>query len=237
MHLLIRRGAVYDDRSPGGEVFCLRRSLQHGDCTELGRTAPEGAHKFMLFQVKLDWRGALALLVVLGGGGLLLRPAMPYHPPYGGMRHLLVGAGAAALMLAIDGSIHAVAGLLTGQRYLDQFRRLHRTFAGQSWAAIVAGSFLAGFGEEMVFRGLDARPAWLLISAVAFGLCHRCRQHSWYFTLWSVWEGVALGLLVMQTGALLAAMAAHTLHDLLGFAYFRRLNQIEAAARSCVSPR
>ena len=186
----------------------------------------------MLFRLKLRWWTALAALVVLCGCALLSRRGLPHPTPFGEARHLVNGVMAAGVMLCIDGAIHGVAVLAAGRAYLDRFQQLHATFAAQSWDAIACGSLLAGLGEEIVFRGLDARPAWLFVSAVAFGVCHRCREHAWYFTLWAVWEGIALGALVVATGVLIPAMVAHTVHDLLGFAYFRRLNHALNAAEA-----
>ena len=108
-------------------------------------------------------------------------------------------------------------------------------FRGQSLAAILAGAAMAGAGEELVFRGPSAAPAYLIASAVVFGRLHHVRRSLWPFTAWAAWQGLLLAAAVYLTGDLFVSMVAHFLHDLTGFLIFRYLNRHSEAPNAEVA--
>lgn len=178
----------------------------------------------MLFLIKRRFGTAAAALAAFVAVGCAARPFVPYPTPLElSLRAVGTGLLAGLGMLGLDGLIYTAAGLLGCKGLREEFARLRQMFRGQSWAAIVAGSLLAGVGEELVFRGLDARVAFLSLSAFAFGLCHHLPRVGWSSTAWAVWQGVLLGGLVAWSGNLAVCMAAHAAHDFAGFAVFRRL--------------
>jgi membrane protease YdiL (CAAX protease family) len=177
----------------------------------------------MLFLLKRRWPTAILGLVVLVGLAVGLRRFSPNPPP---LRLDTTVARAGLLgflaLLLSDALLHGSLLLAFGPSYRRRHRELIEIFRGQSWQAMLAGAAMAGIGEELLFRGLDASPSVLASGAVVFGLLHHMRASTWPFTLWAVWQGLLLSGLLLVTGELAAAMLAHFLHDLAGFAIFRQ---------------
>jgi membrane protease YdiL (CAAX protease family) len=176
----------------------------------------------MLFLLKRTWYCALGGLVALTLLGLLLRLAAPNPLPLEmTLDDCAWGVVAVGYVLVSDVAIH---GLLILWRR-DEYRRLHRElaglFRGQTFLAIVLGSLMAGAGEELVFRSLDPGPAYLFGSAVVFGLLHHVGRRLRLFTLWAVWQGVLFAVVMLIAQRIGVTMAAHFLHDLVGFCAFR----------------
>ena len=181
----------------------------------------------MLFLLKRTVPGALAALAALAALGLLLRrlignavPPLRFTPGL-----ILLGVGTCGAALVGDALIHGGLSLTFGRTYQERYRELAGIFRGQSIAAMIAGSAMAGVGEELVFRGVSRAPAVLLALAVAFGLLHHVRWRLWPFTLWSIWEGVFFAAALWWTGELAVTMTAHFLHDVIGFVIFRIENR------------
>lgn len=95
--------------------------------------------------------------------------------------------------------------------------------------AIIA--FLAGLGEEMLFRGVIQAAAadWvggdagvaagLLVAAFLFGLAHLITPA---YGLFATLIGLYFGLLWLWTGNLLAPITAHAVYDFLALLYLGR---------------
>jgi len=106
-----------------------------------------------------------------------------------------------------------------------------RMFRGASVLQLAAVSIAAGFGEELLFRGLmqaglteliggPAAP-WLALAAasVLFGVCH------WLNTTYAILAALAgayFGLLFLLTGSLWTPIVAHAAYDLLALVYLVR---------------
>src|SRR4051812_46688810 len=107
----------------------------------------------MLFLVKHTWPPALMALVVLALLALGVRRFLPGVTPITpSLGNIAYGVAVVAVVLASDGALHGVFGLIFGERYKQRHRELAAVFRGQSFAAIAAGAALAGIGEELVFR-------------------------------------------------------------------------------------
>lgn len=101
-------------------------------------------------------------------------------------------------------------------------------FRDSQLAELALVSFLAGVGEEMLFRGfLQAGVAtWIggrqgqfvgvATASLIFGLCHAITRA--YFVAATI-MGVYFGLLLLWTDSLLAPILAHGLYDFLALAY------------------
>ncbi|HZT82399.1 MAG TPA: CPBP family intramembrane glutamic endopeptidase [Gemmataceae bacterium] len=185
----------------------------------------------MLFLLKRTWPPALAALAALAGLGLALRDLLGTGAPLGlSAESVLAGVIAFGAVLCSDGLLHGLFCLLFGKPYRTRYRELAAVFRGQTAGAILAGSLMAGAGEEMVFRGLGTGPVYLIGSAVAFGLLHHARRDLWPFTLWAMWQGLLFALALWLTQRLCVPMTAHFLHDVTGFLVFRWVNRQPAAA-------
>jgi membrane protease YdiL (CAAX protease family) len=179
----------------------------------------------MLFLLKRRWQTALAGLAVLAALGLGLRGLLRDVPPLGfSAEAVLLGAGVFAAVLASDVALHGLFCLGFGAAYRRRHRELAEVFRGQSLAAILAGSLMAGVGEELVFRGLGSGPVYLTVAAVLFGGLHHIRASLWPFTPWAVYQGLLFAATLYLTGLLAVTMVAHFLHDLAGFMLFRYLH-------------
>ncbi len=105
-------------------------------------------------------------------------------------------------------------------------------FTGLSVVEIAAISAAAGFGEEMLFRGLvqGGLQTWLdqplgseiaiAIAAVAFGLCHWLNAT---YAVLATGVGIYFGVLFVMTGDLIPPMIAHGLYDFVAILYLTRM--------------
>jgi membrane protease YdiL (CAAX protease family) len=185
----------------------------------------------MLFLIKRTWPGGLAGLVFLGLLGLVLRHFLPDVPPIApSWQALLLGFAVLGIVLLSDLSLHGLLLLLFGEAYRRRHQELAAVFCGQRLAAILAGAAMAGFGEELAFRGLSEDWHVLIALAVLFGLLHHVRRSLWPFALWAMWQGLLFAASVWYIHELSVTMTAHFLHDFAGFLFFRRLNALRKEA-------
>jgi CAAX protease family protein len=181
----------------------------------------------ILFELAL---GALAL----GVGGIFA-----YWPLVGLTRS---DVSPASLLTAIGFGMIATAPMTAGLavvvesrwRVLDDMKSLaERLLApmlrGVTPLELLSVALAAGFGEELLFRGLIQEglahwwsgfpagwlAAWLLTSAL-FGVCHWL---SGTYAFLAMLAGLYLGLLLMVFDNLLVPMTAHAMYDLAALLY------------------
>jgi CAAX protease family protein len=100
--------------------------------------------------------------------------------------------------------------------------------AGASAGGIVLLSLMAGFGEEVLFRGViqaglaDRLPAWLAvgIAALLFGVAHWLTMS---YAVFATLIGVYLGILFLVTENLLAPIVTHALYDVVALSVLVRM--------------
>ncbi|MFP6574236.1 MAG: CPBP family intramembrane glutamic endopeptidase [Pirellulaceae bacterium] len=108
-------------------------------------------------------------------------------------------------------------------------------FAEASLMGLLLLSLAAGFGEEMLFRGVlqdwlanwlegDSAP-WvaLLLVSLLFGVCH------WVTTAYAVFAaiiGLYLGMLYWVSGSLLTAVVAHAAYDFVALVWLLRTRPV-----------
>ncbi|MEE8304410.1 MAG: CPBP family intramembrane glutamic endopeptidase, partial [Candidatus Tectomicrobia bacterium] len=83
---------------------------------------------------------------------------------------------------------------------------------------MLALSVLAGFSEEVFFRGVLQQEIGLLPSSLVFGLLHTV---SLPYMLWAALVGLYLGWVLQLTQSLWVPIAAHSVIDLVGLCYIR----------------
>lgn len=114
------------------------------------------------------------------------------------------------------------------RQLLDRVHQvLDLLFRGGSQVAIVAVSLFAGFGEELLFRGVAqagleqylGAGAALAVASLLFGLVHAITPA--YFVLATL-MGLYLGLLYQLTGNLLVACLVHALYDWAAITWYLR---------------
>jgi hypothetical protein len=124
------------------------------------------------------------------------------------------------------------AGLLLAaawlERHLASFawvsrateRALRRLALPAPLAAALA--LVTSLGEELLFRGLLLDRIGLLGQALAFGALHPAGRRGWSYPVFAALAGLALGALVLGTGRLSAAVAAHLVVNGVGLLAQRR---------------
>jgi hypothetical protein len=176
-------------------------------------------------------------VIALGAGALL------GHSP-------LAGAGRGATLALVTGTLAALplVALLAASRrlpceWLRELRRLAsellpELFPRATRTQLLLVSIAAGFGEELLFRGLvqaglarwigGAAGAWigLAVGALLFGLAHPISRA---YAVLAGTIGLYLGGLMMITGSVLAPVAAHAVYDFLALELLLRRSPGPAA--------
>ena len=147
-------------------------------------------------------------------------------------------------LIAVGWGVLAAVPLIVGLLLVDRFpcgpwRGLQETVDRQllpwirHWTVVEMAliSLAAGFGEEMLFRGLlqTALADWLpgiwgaafalLVASALFGVCH------WITTSYAVLAGLMgmyLGALLLITDNLLTPVATHAVYDFVALVYLTR---------------
>jgi membrane protease YdiL (CAAX protease family) len=189
--------------------------------------------------VALAFEGGLGALA-LGVGWLLS------HQPAIGIRFSAELAG--EQLAAIAWGFAATVPLLVALLVMDRFPfgpiqsvkdiandLIARMFRGASVLQLAIVSLAAGFGEELLFRGLaqaglarliggEYGPWIALVAAsVLFGVCH------WLNTTYAVLAmlaGLYFGLLLLLTGSLWTPIVAHAAYDFIALVYLVRPNNL-----------
>lgn len=118
-----------------------------------------------------------------------------------------------AIGLALGAGLLAAATVL--ERRLPSFRyvtRLTERAVRRLRLPRPLAAFLAlatSLGEEVLFRGMLLDALGLVPQALLFGLVHPAGRRGWSYPLFVALSGLALGALVLVTGRLLPAVAAH----------------------------
>jgi membrane protease YdiL (CAAX protease family) len=93
-----------------------------------------------------------------------------------------------------------------------------------TWVDIVILAALAGFAEELLFRGLLQPRMGLIASSLLFGLLHGPEYKLWPLAIWAAAVGAGLGLVYRETDNIALPMLVHGLYDGLALAYVRWVN-------------
>ena len=131
--------------------------------------------------------------------------------------------------------LNSVVGLVVGcvfvgleviaEKHIPSLKNLERMFLSMidmralRWHHAVILGLLAGFPEEILFRGTIQPELGVLPTAILFGVLHAATLT--YF-LYASAAGLMLGLLVSWSGGLWSAVAAHTIIDVIMFLVLMR---------------
>jgi hypothetical protein len=153
-------------------------------------------------------------------------------PPFGrfGLDAKAVGYGIAATLPLLGLLRWCLRTEWGPMRRLVRLIEEHLTpyVAGASTGGIVLLSLMAGFGEEVLFRGviqaglIDRLPAWLAvgIAALLFGVAHWLTMS---YAVFATLIGVYLGIVFLVTENLLAPIVTHALYDVVALSVLVRL--------------
>jgi membrane protease YdiL (CAAX protease family) len=118
-------------------------------------------------------------------------------------------------------------------------------FAGASVLQLAIVSLAAGFGEELLFRGLvqaglsgwigGSYGPWiaLLAASVAFGVCHWVNAT---YAFLAMLAGAWFGLLLVWTDSLWTPIVAHAAYDFVALIYLVRPNHLVRSPVESVDP-
>lgn len=151
-----------------------------------------------------------------------------------------IGWGIAAALplfvLFLLGHFFAFGPMLRIRQFL--VRILGPSLSACRWYDLLLLAILAGFSEELLFRGIlqpwigriDSMTG-LIGSNVLFGVLHMITP---LYALWAGLAGVYLGLLLNVTGEpnLMTPMVTHALYDYLAFLVILRSYRFEVAAEA-----
>jgi membrane protease YdiL (CAAX protease family) len=109
-----------------------------------------------------------------------------------------------------------------GQDYADRLTAsLAKQYGHAGAAQIILGGLTAACGEEIFFRGFLQQTLGLALASLLFMLAHFGKRDIRVVSLWSIFQGIYLGLFFMWSRNLLVPMIAHGLFDFGGMIYFR----------------
>jgi membrane protease YdiL (CAAX protease family) len=109
-----------------------------------------------------------------------------------------------------------------GKAYSEQLTAsLAREYANISPIQILFGGLTATCGEEIFFRGFVQQAFGLVAASLLFMLAHFGKKEIRIVSLWSIFQGLYLGLFFAWSKNLLVPMIAHGLFDMGGMIYFR----------------
>lgn len=136
---------------------------------------------------------------------------------------ILIGLVVAGIMAGVNAWVLCSAPDLSMVRSI---RRLYLTtlkpmFGQVRGTEIVVVSLAAGWGEELLFRGVLLPEVGLVGSSLIFGLLHTGGRGTLAFGAWAAVMGGALGQLAVWTGGLMAPVVAHAVYDAAAMSYIR----------------
>ena len=109
-----------------------------------------------------------------------------------------------------------------GKAYSEQLTAsLAREYANARPIQILLGGLTAACGEEIFFRGFVQQAFGLVAASLLFMLAHFGKKEIRTVSLWSIFQGLYLGLFFAWSKNLLVPMIAHGLFDMGGLIYFR----------------
>jgi membrane protease YdiL (CAAX protease family) len=189
--------------------------------------------------VALAFEGGLGVAALAAGWLLSHSPAigMSLRSESAGGQFAAIGWGLAAtvpllaMLLVLD---RFPIGPLKGLKEIAH-DLIAGLFRGASYLQLAIVSLAAGFGEELLFRGLAQAGVarligteygpWigLAVASVLFGVCHWLNAT---YALLAMLAGLYFGLLLVLTGSLWTPIIAHAAYDFVALVYLIRPNNL-----------
>jgi membrane protease YdiL (CAAX protease family) len=90
-----------------------------------------------------------------------------------------------------------------------------------SFGELLLGAAMAGFSEELFFRGLLQPEIGIPAASLVFGLLHGPSRSLWPLAVWAAGAGALLGVIFAATGSLLLPTLVHAFYDAAALIYVR----------------
>lgn len=177
----------------------------------------------MLFYIKKYLSLEILVTLLLGGLGYwgIRRNGLPVD----------LKATPQILLLGLAGSIWLALwsrlvqygyALFKGKVYTERLTvSLAGEYAQTGPLQVLLGGVTAACGEEVFFRGFLQQAFGLIPASLLFMLAHFGKKEIRVVSLWSIFQGLYLGLFFAWSKNLLVPMIAHGLFDIGGMIYFR----------------
>ncbi|MEZ4256898.1 MAG: CPBP family intramembrane glutamic endopeptidase [Polyangiales bacterium] len=143
-----------------------------------------------------------------------------------------------ALALGLGGLL--AAATIVSTRLLVQRARWARTLHSEfrellgpmTRGEIAVFAVSSGVAEEMFFRGAMQPSLGIALTSILFGLIHVPRRRElWPWSAWAGVMGALFGLIVLATGELIGAIAAHIAINYANLHYIRRVDAASLTTR------
>ncbi len=129
----------------------------------------------------------------------------------GGLSELGIGAGLGVVMVMVLGGLALLA-----DRYglVPESAPITDLLSGITWPLAIAFSFVAGFGEEILFRGVLQRWLQWWGQGIVFGLLHYTNA-GWFAVIAVGIVGLFFGYLRHRGVSLWTLISAHFVYDII----------------------
>ena len=159
--------------------------------------------------------GALAFIWAIQSGSVI-----PYSFD---LYSLFTGVWMALLLTAVN------FGLFFFGRRFDFAEPVYKLFEEEifpslgkaSLGSLVLIAIVAGFSEELMFRGMLQPRMGLVAASTLFGFLHGPDYRLWALALWAALVGGLLGLVYEETENIVIPMLIHTVYDAIALMYIR----------------
>jgi len=177
----------------------------------------------MLFYIKRYLSLEIVITLLLGGLGYwaIRRNGLPLNLR---LNPQVIALGLAGSLWLTLWTLLVQCGysVAKGKAYSEQLTAsLAREYANVSPIQILFGGLTAACGEEIFFRGFVQQAFGLVAASLLFMLAHFGKKEIRIVSLWSIFQGLYLGLFFAWSKNLLVPMIAHGLFDMGGMIYFR----------------
>jgi membrane protease YdiL (CAAX protease family) len=198
-------------------------------------------------RLALVFEGGLGLAALIIGWLIGRWPPLGIGPTTGGFSSQLaaIGYGVATTLPLLVALIVIDRAPIAALRRVREITHaaIFQMFGGASVLQLAAVSMAAGWGEELLFRGLvqgtlsRVIPGHFVpgiaiaVASVLFGVCH------WLNTTYAILAmlaGVYFGVIYQATDNLLTPMTAHAAYDFLALVYLvRPANLLRSTSATC----
>ena len=177
----------------------------------------------MLFYIKKYLTLEIIVTMLLGGMGYwgIRRNGLPLdlNPT---PRVVLLGVAGSVWLALWTLLVQYGYAFVKGKTYSEELTAsLAGEYAQTAPLQILLGGLTAACGEEVFFRGFLQQAFGLIPASLLFMLAHFGKKEIRVVSLWSIFQGLYLGLFFLWSKNLLVPMIAHGLFDIGGMIYFR----------------
>lgn len=164
--------------------------------------------------------GELALGLVALVWASRSETSIPYHLD---TRTLLISVGLTVVLTVANFGLFAVGRRFEFARDVYSFfdDEIFPLLREATVVDVIVLAAVAGFSEELLFRGMLQPRMGLVAASVLFGLLHGPDYKLWPFAVWAACVGAGFGIVYRETENILIPMLVHALYDGVALAYIR----------------